>query len=132
MSNVEMWAALGAVVVIFLRVFGGMPKWRQLRRDLPAVAAAAGYNVTIEGGHGGTVTYREDAGEHAFGWELAGRGPSVAFIYMPDEARWPVELPWAVGRRAEILERVAGEVHRQTCRGCRVEIGATVIEFFER
>lgn len=85
--------------------------------------------VVIEGnGPGGSVTYRE--GEHAqsFGWDLGG-GDVVATIYVPSPGDWDARVPWAAGRRDEVLAALAREVSRQKCRGCRVEIAERWVHF---
>lgn len=72
-------------------------------------------------GPGGSVVYREGAHEQAFGWDL-GTGDVIATIYVPSPADWDARVPWAAGRRGEILAALAREVSRQKCRGCLVEI----------
>ena len=73
-------------------------------------------------GRSGRVHYHEGDHAHAFDWELGGRDV-VFIVYVPSAATWDAELPWAAGRRAEVLDTVASELRRQHCRGCGVEIG---------
>jgi hypothetical protein len=127
----RMTAALAAVFLLVALGVVMIPRWWTLRRYPKAGPAPVGYTVTIEGGRAGTITYREDAGEHAFDWELGGRGPIVSWFWVPQDARWREDVPWAPERRAEIVGRVAAEVLRQKCRTCRYEIGDRMVEFFE-
>lgn len=84
--------------------------------------AARDWSVDIaEQGRQGSVNYREAAGVLSFHWEFGG-GDIVASIHVGDEAGWRAQQPWAVGRRAEILRRVADEVVRQKSPGSRAEI----------
>lgn len=76
--------------------------------------------VSIETrGRGGTVTYREAGGELVCHWEFG--GDVVAIVQCGDAAHWQAN-PWALPRRAEILQFVASEVARQQAPGCRAEI----------
>lgn len=75
----------------------------------------------MESGRCGSVTYTESAGSLAFSWEFGG-GDTVAILYFEDEATWQTKCPWAAGRRAEILQRVAADVIRQKAPGSRAEI----------
>ena len=75
-------------------------------------------------GRAGQVHYREGDHAHAFGWELGGR-EVVFIVYVPSAATWDAELPWAAGRRADVLDTVASELRRQHCRGCEIEFGDT-------
>lgn len=83
---------------------------------------AQGWTLAIEGkGRCGSVHYKESAGQLTFYWELGG-GDFVALINVGDAAAWRAQPPWAAGRRAEILRRVADEVVRQMSPGGRAEI----------
>jgi hypothetical protein len=62
-------------------------------------------------GRGGTIVYTERDNVAHFEWELGG-GDVVAIISGPTPQDWNAELPWARGRRAEILMRVADDVIR--------------------
>jgi hypothetical protein len=87
-------------------------------------SAARDWSVSIEEeGRFGSVTYREPGGVLSFHWEFGG-GDTVASIQVGDEALWRAQHPWAAGRRAEILRRVAAEVVRQKAPGSRAEIDA--------
>jgi hypothetical protein len=74
-----------------------------------------------EHGRSGTVIYRDPSGSISFYWEFGG-GDTVAIITGGDEATWRDQYPWAVSRRAEILQRTAAEVIRQKAPGSRAEI----------
>lgn len=93
-------------------------------RDLPTVQV-------ISHGRSGAVRYAEGGGQvRDFYWEL-GAGPVVAWVVVPTAAEWALAVPWASGRREAVLARVAAEVRRHRCPGCRARIGADVIEFLE-
>jgi len=52
----------------------------------------------------------------------------VVFIYAPSPAEWDARLPWAAGRRAQVLGALGREVCREKCPGCRVHIAERWIE----
>ena len=71
---------------------------------------------------GVSMRYREPGrGEHKFDGELQ-MGKTVAVIYAPSPAAWDAALPWAAGRRQEVLQRLAQEVIRRKARGSRFTI----------
>ncbi|MFN7978584.1 MAG: hypothetical protein U0P30_10630 [Vicinamibacterales bacterium] len=74
-----------------------------------------------ENGRSGQVTYHE--GRHAIdgSWEFGG-GDVVAIVSMGSAGEWLVQHPWAVSRRAEILDYVAGELLRLKAPTCSAEI----------
>lgn len=72
-------------------------------------------------GRSGSVEYREEAGALSFYWEFGG-GDAVASISVGDVPKWAAAYPWTVGRRREILERVAQEVIRQKAPTCWADI----------
>jgi hypothetical protein len=72
-------------------------------------------------GRSGVVRYREGANTHQFDWEFGG-GKVVVTIYVPSPAEWDARLPWAAGRRSEVLAALGREVCRQKCPHCRVDI----------
>lgn len=91
----------------------------------------SGAVVEIAGsGPGGSVVYREGEHVHEFGWDLGGDG-IVVTIYVPSPEEWGTALPWAAGRRSEVLQTLAREVRRQKCRGCLVEIAERWIHLRE-
>jgi hypothetical protein len=64
-------------------------------------------------GPAATIHYAEAAGQYAFYAELAG-GNVLVVIYAPaDDGEWARRLPWAAGRRSEVLEHIARNVARQ-------------------
>lgn len=75
----------------------------------------------LEQGRSGTVQYREPSGTIAWSWEFGGN-EVIASIFVGKDADWSARHPWALGRRAEILQRVGDEVIRQRAPGCRAEI----------
>ena len=132
MTPVQTGIAFDAVLVIGLLMFGAFPLWLASRRRRAGDPTPAAFTVTIEGMPGGSVWYREGAHEHRFDWELAAKPPSIGFVHVPEYARWPEVVPWAPGRREEILRRVATEVERQKSPRCRWDVGEDVIRFYER
>lgn len=86
------------------------------------ISASQDWSVEIlESGRSGSIGYREAAGFISFYWEFGG-GDTVAIIWVEDLAAWNTRYPWAVGRRREIMERVARDVVRQKAPTCRAEI----------
>ena len=81
-------------------------------------------------GRAGRIRYQEPAGEHAFDWEFGG-GNVVVTIYVPGGDDWNVVVPWAAGRRAEVLTRMASEVRDLRCRGCGIEIAERWVNLTE-
>lgn len=82
----------------------------------------------VASGPGGSATYSEGGHAYRFDWEM-GTGEVVAIVYVPSPADWDARIPWAAGRRDEVLATLAREVLRQKCRGCRVEIAERWIHF---
>ena len=79
-----------------------------------------------------SLRYREAGrGEHEFDGELCS-GKVVASIYAPSPAAWDAKLPWAAGRREEVLRRLAGEVIRRKAPGCRFAIHEGGVEIVAR
>ena len=96
--------------------------WESFRQLLRPNDNPRHWSVGIsEQGRYGSVTYRDPAGSLSFYWEFGG-GTTVASITVGDEAEWREKHPWAAGRRAEILRRVADEVIRQKAPSSRAEI----------
>jgi hypothetical protein len=85
----------------------------------------------VTSGPGGSVVYREGEHEQAFGWDL-GTGDVIATIYVPSPADWDARIPWAAGRRGEVVATLAREVSRQKCRGCIVDLSEHWIHLRER
>ena len=81
-------------------------------------------------GPSGVVHYREGPNSHAFDWELGG-GDVIVSIYVPAPDEWDARVPWAAGRRAEILERLVSAVRRKQSLYGRVEILDRWINFRE-
>ena len=69
----------------------------------------------IDNGPGGRILYAEGERVLAFEWQFCAEGAAVS---VPTPQEWDAycekdDAGWAVGRRMEILERVAHEVRRQ-------------------
>jgi hypothetical protein len=132
MSGFQLWTAFSLVLSLGVLVLGIVPLWLTIRRRGRPGPAPVAFSVTISGGPGGSLVYEEGAQRQRFDWELAARGSVVAYVYVPTYAQWPERVPWAAERREEILDRVAAEVHRQKCPGCRWEVGEDMIYLYER
>jgi hypothetical protein len=71
----------------------------------------------IENGRSGNLIYHEDSWDASFYYEFGG-GDVIAIIYGRPASEWLQKYPWAVFRRQEILERVAGETIRLKAKSC--------------
>ena len=75
----------------------------------------AGKVRIIEQGPSGKIQYTEGwlkQNTCEFYWEFGG-GNTLATIWFPTEEKWNAKYPWAAGRRKEIMDFVASEVHKQ-------------------
>ena len=79
-------------------------------------------------GRGGNIVYRQTGSELSTWWEFAAGDRVVVFIAVPTPGEWDRQVPWAVGRRAEILARVGSEAIRQKASACSYEIGDRFID----
>jgi len=85
------------------------------------------WSVEIETrGRDGYVYYAEGLDRTRFYWEFGGTPRIVAIISGIEPDSWDNSLPWAKGRRAEIMRRIAEDVIRQKAPGCTPEY------FYER
>jgi hypothetical protein len=75
----------------------------------------------IAHGPSGIARYREGTNEHDFDWEFGGRDVIVS-IYVPGAGEWDAAVPWAAGRRDEVLQRLGRAVARQQFPFGRFEI----------
>lgn len=78
-----------------------------------------------EEGRGGTITYREGDHRLAFAWEFAVNG---VLVFVPSTAQWDANAPWAAGRRAEVLLRVAEGVKWRKAPGATYTIDEQCID----
>ena len=75
-------------------------------------------------GPAAVIHYMEDRGSYDFAAEFGG-GKVLLVIYAPrDDGEWADKLPWAAGRRTEVLEQVARQVVRQKARGSKFVVHA--------
>lgn len=75
-------------------------------------------------GPAAVIHYVEDGGSYDFAAEFGG-GNVLLVIYAPrDDGDWAEKLPWAAGRRTEVLEQVARQVVRQKARGSKFVVHA--------
>ena len=81
----------------------------------------------VENGPAGTVYYFENGQTLKVYWEFGG-GDTIAILYPPTEEKWDTQVPWAQGRRREVLEFVAKQVIQQKAPGCDVRWSADYIE----
>ena len=88
-----------------------------------AVAEEFEVHITDEG-RSGSVEYREGGLSLLLWWEFTMDG---AWIWAPDSSQWDEHwrargVMGAVGRRNEILERVASETKRKRAESARTEV----------
>jgi len=80
------------------------------------------WRVEIHGhGRAGSIKYFEQNHEALFGWEL-GAADVVFIITGPPPQDWDDQLPWAIGRREEVLSRIAREIVRTQAPRCSFEL----------
>lgn len=79
-----------------------------------------------QSGRGGSITYKEEDKRAVFGWEFSMGGVT---IFVPTLEQWDNEFPWAAGRRAEVLLRVAEGVKWRKAPTATYEIDDDAIEF---
>jgi len=83
---------------------------------------AQDWSVDIETrGRDGTVHYSEGPNRVRFYWEFGGAPRIVAIISGVRPGEWDESVPWAKGRRVEIMHRIAEGVIRQKAPGCTAE-----------
>ena len=78
----------------------------------------------VDEGRSGSVSYCEGAMTLALWWEFTMDG---AYVWAPSpeqwDGHWKASAPGAIGRRDEILARVAAETKRQRASSARTSIG---------
>jgi len=80
------------------------------------------WSVDIETrGRDGYVYYSEDLNRVRFYWEFGGTPRIIAIITGPTPGEWDTSFPWAKGRQAEIMRRIAEGVILQKAPGCTPE-----------
>jgi len=83
----------------------------------------------------GSVIYQEGSHSASFLWEFGG-GEIIAIIHLTPSFEWNEQLPWAAGRRDEVLERMVNDVIRQKCHDCVASIiekhGRSYVHFHKR
>lgn len=90
--------------------------------SLPLPPPLRDWSVDIQqNGREGSLTYRDPAGSLTCSWEFGG-GSTVAILAIGTETEWQTRHAWAVGRRAEIVQRIADDVVRQKVPGGRATI----------
>jgi hypothetical protein len=72
-------------------------------------------------GRDGYVYYFEGVNQVRFYWEFGGPPRIIAIITGAGPDEWDESLPWAKGRRPEIMRRIAEAVIRQKAPGCTPE-----------
>ena len=87
-------------------------------------------HILAQGG-AARVRYAEGAHAHEFQSEELAADPAYVVLHVPAPEEWARALPWAAGRRAEVLERVARELCRQRYPRGRVTIGSRTVEIRE-
>jgi hypothetical protein len=82
-------------------------------------------------GRAAIIHYVEEGGSYDFDAELGG-GNVLLLIYAPrDDGEWARRLPWATGRRTEVLEEVARQVIRQEASGSSFVVHAGGVDILE-
>jgi len=77
--------------------------------------------ITIKNmGRCGKIFYKEGAALLAFDWEFGGNDV-VVMIWSTHREDWNEALPWASGRKEEILSRIATKVISGPGKGCKAE-----------
>lgn len=66
----------------------------------------------LERGRDGYVRYSEGLHHYDFYWEFCGDGCIVS-AGVPAADKWPQQLPWAAGRRDEVIARVGEQMCRR-------------------
>ncbi|MBL9149909.1 MAG: hypothetical protein JNM94_14560 [Phycisphaerae bacterium] len=84
-------------------------------------ATIAGRVSIEEDGRSGTVRYHEAGHTIDCYWEF-GAGDTVVLIDVGMVDEWAKRYPWATGRRAAIIERIASEVLRLRAPSCHAEL----------
>jgi hypothetical protein len=72
-------------------------------------------------GPSGYATYIEGQNRISFDWEFGGAPKTVTTIWGPRPNKWDELVPWAKGRRIEIMHRIAEEAIKQKARHCVAE-----------
>jgi hypothetical protein len=76
------------------------------------------FNIdVVTRGREGYARYAEAAHTHDFYWEFCGAG-CVVSANVPSASEWPKQLPWAAGRRDEVVARVGEALCRHSGPGC--------------
>jgi hypothetical protein len=88
---------------------------------MTAAANAPGHVSIEENGRSGTVRYHEAGHTIDCYWEFGG-GDTVVFVDVGTVDEWATRYPWATGRRAAIIERIAAEVLRLRAPSCHAEL----------
>lgn len=73
------------------------------------------------------IHYVEAGGSHDFDAELGG-GKVLLTIYAPPDGEWDRRLPWAAGRRTEVLEHIARRVASKESPGSKFAIHALGVD----
>jgi hypothetical protein len=79
------------------------------------------WTVTIKNiGRGGKIFYQEGAALLTLDWDFGGN-EVIVMIWGAHREDWNQALPWASGRKEEILNRIATEVLSGPGKGCKAE-----------
>jgi hypothetical protein len=117
------------VIVIYVRFVRRKPARATVSgKAVPKPKKGGAREVQIvENGPAGTVYYFEKGQTLKVYWEFGG-GDAVAILYTPTEEKWDSQVPWAQGRRREVLEFVAKQVIQQKAPGCDIRWSEGYIE----
>ncbi len=102
---------------------------RNRKKQGPAnTVHGAGPRVQIvENGPSGNILYFEKGQTLKLYWEFGGADTLVT-IWAPSEENWNAQVPWASGRRTEVLNFIAEEARKQKAPKARVRWSK---DFFE-
>lgn len=81
----------------------------------------------VENGRSGSVYYFETGQTLKLYWELGGADALVT-VWAPSEVKWDAQVPWAAGRRAEVLNFIVEQVCKQKAPKAKVRWSK---DFFE-
>ncbi len=125
--SVVLLAAVIIMVLILIvrglrRKSGASPQAMPAVKSRPVAKAtkSGSDKVQIESsGRAGSINYAEGGNKLKLYWEFGG-GDAIVTVWAPSEEKWDAEVPWAKGRRKELLEMIAADVVRQKAPGCKV------------